>query len=122
MARQAAARLESEGRGGERVTVIDSAGMGGHLGLQTLAAGALAAAAGKGADLQGVIERVRQARKEVNALGPDRYARIPPAKRPGGHCGGMDRIGARPQADLDDRIGAQGRRARAYATSAGSSG
>jgi DegV family protein with EDD domain len=62
IARQAAERLESEGRGGERVVVIDSGGLGGHLGLQALAA---AHAAAGGADLQGVIERVRQARKEV---------------------------------------------------------
>lgn len=61
-ARQAAQRLEADGRGGERVAVIDSAGFGGHLGLQALAA---ARAAGGGADLQGVIERVRQARQEV---------------------------------------------------------
>ncbi len=60
MARQAAAHLES--RGGEWIAVIDSAGTGGHLGLQALAAAH--AAAGK-ADLQGVVEQVRQARKEV---------------------------------------------------------
>jgi DegV family protein with EDD domain len=65
-ARQAAARLESEGRGGERVVVIDSAGTAGHLGLQALAA---ARAAAGGADLQGVIERVRQARKKVKGWG-----------------------------------------------------
>jgi DegV family protein with EDD domain len=64
MARQAAARLESEDRGGDRVVVIDSAGTGGHLGLQALAA---ARAAAGGAGLQGVIERVRQARHEVKA-------------------------------------------------------
>ena len=52
MARQAAAQLESEGRGGERVVVIDSAGTIGHLGVQALAA-ALAAAAGD--DGSGVI-------------------------------------------------------------------
>jgi DegV family protein with EDD domain len=62
MARQAAERLESEGRGGERVVVIDSAGTAGHLGVEALAA---ARAATTGADLQGVIERVRQARLEV---------------------------------------------------------
>jgi len=62
MARQAAAQLESAGRGGERVTVIDSAGLGGHLGLQAMAA---ARAAVCGTDLQGVIDRVRQARKEI---------------------------------------------------------
>jgi DegV family protein with EDD domain len=62
IARQAAARLESEGRGGERVVVIDSAGTAGHLGLQALAA-ARAAAAGE--DASGVIARTRQARQEV---------------------------------------------------------
>jgi DegV family protein with EDD domain len=62
MARQAAARLQSEGRGGERVVVIDSAGWAGHLGLQVLAA-ARAAAAGE--SRSGVIERVRQARQGV---------------------------------------------------------
>jgi fatty acid kinase fatty acid binding subunit len=60
IARQAAAKLEDDG--GERIVVIDSAGFGGHLGLQALAA---ARAAVGGADLEGVIERVRQARKEV---------------------------------------------------------
>jgi fatty acid-binding protein DegV len=44
MAREAAARLNSEGRGA-RVVVIDSAGVAGHLGVQALA-GARAAAAG----------------------------------------------------------------------------
>ena len=62
MARQAAARLESEGRGGERVVVIDSAGTIGHLGVQALAA-ALAAAAGD--DGSGVIAAARRARQEV---------------------------------------------------------
>jgi DegV family protein with EDD domain len=62
MARQAAAQLESEGRGGERVVVIDSAGTAGHLGVQALAA-ARAAAAGE--DGSGVIARTRQARQEV---------------------------------------------------------
>ncbi|MGH3493626.1 MAG: DegV family protein, partial [Sciscionella sp.] len=61
-ARQAASRLESEARTGERVVVIDSAGTCGHLGVQALAA-ARAAAAGE--DRSGVIERVRQARQGV---------------------------------------------------------
>jgi DegV family protein with EDD domain len=60
MARQAAAQLE--GRGGERVEVIDSAGAAGHLGVQALAA-ARAAAAGEGGS--GVIARARRARQEV---------------------------------------------------------
>jgi DegV family protein with EDD domain len=62
IARQAAARLESEGRGGERVAVIDSAGTVGHLAVQALAAGRAAAA---GEDLSGVIARARRARQEV---------------------------------------------------------
>lgn len=62
VARQAAARLEAEGRGGERVVVIDSAGTAGHLGLQALAA-ARAAAAGE--DEAEVVARTRQARQEV---------------------------------------------------------
>lgn len=62
IARQAAARLESEGRGGERVEVTDSAGTGGHQGIQALAA-ARAAAAGE--DSAGVIAAMRRARQEV---------------------------------------------------------
>lgn len=64
MARQAAAKLEGEG--GEHVVVIDSAGFGGHLGLQALVA---ARAAAGGADPEGVVERVRQARKEIKGWG-----------------------------------------------------
>lgn len=64
MARQAAAKLE--GDGGARVTVIDSAGFGGHLGLQVLAA---ARAAAGGTDPEGVIDRVRQARQDVKGWG-----------------------------------------------------
>jgi DegV family protein with EDD domain len=62
MARQATERLESQGRGGERVSVIDSAGVAGHLGVQALAA-ARAAAAGE--DASGVIAAARRARQEV---------------------------------------------------------
>lgn len=64
MARQAAAKLE--GDRSARVTVIDSAGFGGHLGLQALVA---ARAAAGGADPEGVIERVRQARQDVKGWG-----------------------------------------------------
>jgi fatty acid kinase fatty acid binding subunit len=58
------ARKVAQEFGGERVVVIDSAGVGGHLGLQVLAA---ARAASGGASLEGVIERVHQARKEIKA-------------------------------------------------------
>jgi DegV family protein with EDD domain len=50
MARQAAARLESEGRGGERVVVIDSAGAAGQLGLQALAGARAAGGRRNGGD------------------------------------------------------------------------
>jgi DegV family protein with EDD domain len=60
MARQATARLE--GRGGERGVVIDSAGAGGNLGVQAVAA-ARAAAAGE--DGAGVVATTRRARQEV---------------------------------------------------------
>ena len=59
-ARQAAAQLE--GRGGERVVVIDTAGAGGHEGLQALAA-ARAAAAGQ--DGSGVVAATLRARQQV---------------------------------------------------------
>jgi DegV family protein with EDD domain len=57
-AREAARTLDA----GDRVTVIDSAGACGHLGFQALAA-ARAVAAGE--DVDGVLERVHQARQEV---------------------------------------------------------
>jgi DegV family protein with EDD domain len=59
-ARQAAAQLQ--GRGGERVMVIDSAGTAGHLGIQAVAA---ARAVNAGEDASGVIAAARRARQEV---------------------------------------------------------
>ena len=61
-ARQAAEQLEREGKGGERVRVIDSATTGGGLGLLVLAASAAAKA---GATVDEAAERVRQAREEL---------------------------------------------------------
>jgi DegV family protein with EDD domain len=60
-ARQAAAQVD-----GERVVVIDTAGVAGHQGLQALAASRAAAA---GEDVDGVVARVRQARQEVRMWG-----------------------------------------------------
>jgi DegV family protein with EDD domain len=57
-AREAAQRLNAQ----ERVIVIDSAGACGHLGFQAIAA-ARAVAADE--SIEGVLERVRQARQEV---------------------------------------------------------
>src|SRR3954469_11383317 len=61
-ARQAAEALEREGKGGERVRVIDSTTVAGGLGLLTIAA--TTAAAG-GATLDEVEQRVREARGEL---------------------------------------------------------
>jgi DegV family protein with EDD domain len=61
VARQAAEQLTAEGRGGERIVVIDSAGACGQLGLVVLAA-ARAAITG---DLEAVTARARDARHEA---------------------------------------------------------
>jgi DegV family protein with EDD domain len=61
-ARQAAEQLEREGRGGERVHVIDSATAAGGLGLLTLAA---ARAALRGAGIEEVLERARETREAL---------------------------------------------------------
>jgi DegV family protein with EDD domain len=61
VARGAAERLAAEGKGGERVHVIDSAGTGGKLGMVVLAARA-AAADGDG---EGAARTARAARQEV---------------------------------------------------------
>ena len=61
-ARQAAEQLERDGKGGERVRVIDSATAAGGVGLIALTAAR--AAAKDGADVDAVVEHVRQARAE----------------------------------------------------------
>ncbi len=60
-ARQAAEQLLRDGKGGERVRVVDSATAAGGLGLLALAA---THAAALGADVDTVVERVKQARSE----------------------------------------------------------
>src|SRR3954451_17220071 len=59
-ARQAAAALERDGKGGERVSVVDSTTAAGGLGLVVLAA---AHAASGGGDLQAVERRAQEARE-----------------------------------------------------------
>src|SRR4051794_41678178 len=61
-ARQAAEALEREGKGGERVRVVDSRTAAGGLGLLTLAA---SAAAANGTDLGAIGERIEEARGEL---------------------------------------------------------
>ncbi|OBK79218.1 DegV family protein [Mycobacterium sp. 1164985.4] len=61
MARRAAEQFGTQDHP-ERLVVIDSAGAGGHLGLQVLAA---ARAAAESAELGRVIERIHQARRDV---------------------------------------------------------
>lgn len=64
-ARQAAEQLESEGRGGERITVVDSRTTAGGLALCSLAA---ANAIRDGKDAQGVVEQVNAARDSLDTL------------------------------------------------------
>jgi DegV family protein with EDD domain len=59
-AQQAADQLERDGKGGERVHVVDSATAAGGLGLMALVA---ARAALRGEDVEAVLESVRQARE-----------------------------------------------------------
>jgi DegV family protein with EDD domain len=59
---QAKDRLANEGKGGERVNVVDSRTAAGGLGLVILAA---AAAAGDGASAEEVVERAERARESV---------------------------------------------------------
>jgi DegV family protein with EDD domain len=61
-AETAARKLAADGKGGERITVLDSAAVGGQLGLLAMAA---ANAAHAGLDSAGVAQRVRQARQEA---------------------------------------------------------
>jgi DegV family protein with EDD domain len=61
-ARQAAAQLERDGRGGERVHVVDSETAAGGLGLIAVAA---ARAAARGASADEVLEHVRGAREAL---------------------------------------------------------
>ena len=61
-ARQAADQLEREGKGGERVRVVDSQTTAGGLGLVVLAAAAAAAA---GEDGEGVERRAQEARADL---------------------------------------------------------
>jgi DegV family protein with EDD domain len=61
-ARQAAATLARDGRGGERVQVVDSTTAAGGLGLLVLAAAHAAAAGTPGAE---IAERLSEARKEL---------------------------------------------------------
>jgi DegV family protein with EDD domain len=61
-ARQAAEALEEEGKGGERVTVVDSASACGGFGLAALAAARCAAS---GADAERVVAHAQAAREEM---------------------------------------------------------
>ena len=61
-ARQAARALEHDGRGGERVRIVDSRTTAGGLGLLTMVA---VRSAGRGDDLAAVAEQVSRARSEL---------------------------------------------------------
>lgn len=59
---QARERLIAEGKGGERIHILDSRSAAGGMGLSVLAAAAAAAAEG---DAEAVLERARRAREEL---------------------------------------------------------
>src|SRR4051794_33287611 len=60
-ARQAAATLERDGKGGERVRLVDSSTAAGGLGMMALIA---ARRARSGDDIEAVVERITEARRQ----------------------------------------------------------
>ena len=64
-ARQAATQLEADGKGGERITVVDSRTSAGGLAMCTLAA---SNAISDGQPVEGVVERIESARNGVDTL------------------------------------------------------
>jgi len=64
-ARQAATQLEADGKGGERITVVDSRTIAGGLAMCTLAA---SNAIADGRPVEGVVERIESARNGVDTL------------------------------------------------------
>ncbi|MFA9400300.1 MAG: DegV family protein [Acidobacteriota bacterium] len=64
-ARQAATQLEADGKGGERITVVDSRTSAGGLAMCTLAA---SNAIADGQPVEGVVERIESARNGVDTL------------------------------------------------------
>ena len=119
-ARQAAEALERDGKGGERVRVIDSETAAGGLGLMALVA---ARAAESGADLDAIEARFRRGPRRAQDVVRDRHARVPQARRANRRRQRLDRLDAQDEADPDPRERAHAGRARAderaYAGAAG---
>ena len=94
-ARQAAEQLEREGKGGERVRVIDSSTAAGGLALLVLAA---AKGAERGESLDEIEERVHAGSRGTEDLVRDRHARVPQARGPDRSRQRLDRLDAEGEA------------------------
>ena len=96
-ARQAAEQLERDGRGGERIRVIDSTTTAGGLGICALAGAC--AARGRHDRRARSRQRIRDDARGDEDLVRDRHARVPQARRADRRGERLDRIDAARQAD-----------------------
>ena len=110
-ARQAKEALTRDGRGGERIEVVDSTTAAGGLGFMVLAA---AKAARDGASAKEVAEHVAAGAQGAAALVRHRHARVPQARRAHRRRQRVDRIHAEGEADPHRRERDDAGRARAH--------
>ena len=89
--------LERDGKGGERITVVDSQTTAGGLGLH--GAGRGARPSRDGAEPRGSAAHVAEARGRVQDLVRDRHARVPQARRADRRRQRLDRLDAEGEAD-----------------------
>jgi len=109
-ARQAAGQLEREGKGGERVRVVDSRTAAGGLGILVLVAARKAAG---GADLDRIEEAVKAARRPQDLV-RDRHPGVPQARWTHRRGERVDRLDVEDQADPHARGGDHPGRAGAH--------
>ena len=95
-ARQAKEALARDGKGGERIEVVDSTTAAGGLGFMVLAA---AKAAGDGASAAEIAAHVARGAQGAAALVRHRHARVPQARRPHRRGERVDRLDAEGEAD-----------------------
>ena len=110
-ARQAKEALTRDGRGGERIEVVDSTTAAGGLGFMVLAA---AKAARDGASAKEVAEHVAAGAQGAAALVRHRHARVPQARRAHRRRQRVDRLHAEGEADPHGRERDDPGRARAH--------
>ena len=109
-ARQAAELLEREGKGGERVRVVNSESAAGGMGMVVLGAARVAAG---GADADAVAARAKEVRNAEDVVRRG-HARVPQAQRPDRRGERMDRLDAQDQAHPHARAGDHADRAGAH--------